>query len=67
MNQVRERRQQVGISGEELARRAGISASDLSKVERGQRHAYPGWRRRIAEALDTPESELFPEAVSVAG
>ncbi len=67
-NQVREKRLQAGISGEELARRARLSASDLSKVERGQRLAFPAWRRRIAEALDLPEEELFPrEADLVAG
>lgn len=63
-NMVREIRQAKGLSCERLARQAEISATDLSKIERGLRRAYPGWRRRIASALQTPEAELFPEAVA---
>jgi transcriptional regulator with XRE-family HTH domain len=64
-NNVRTKRKARGMSGEALARRAEMSASDLSKLERGRLYAYPGWRKRIAEALDTPEDQLFPgEAAS---
>lgn len=38
----------------------GIAPSDLSLLERGLRPAFPGWRRRIAQAFDLPETALFP-------
>lgn len=59
-NKVREIREARGMSGEALARKAEMSPSDLSKLERGIRHPFPGWRRRISEALGVPEAELFP-------
>ena len=60
-NNVRKVRKKLGLSGEALARKAEMSASDLSKVERGRVYAFPGWRRRISDALGVPECELFPE------
>jgi transcriptional regulator with XRE-family HTH domain len=39
----------------------GIAQGDLSAVERGLRHAHPGWRRRIADAFGLPESTLFQQ------
>ena len=60
-NYVREVREKRNISGAELARRAKLSPSDLSKLEKGQRQSFPGWRARIASALGLPETDLFPE------
>lgn len=39
----------------------GIEPANLSKIERGLLPAYPGWRRRIAQAFDMSEEELFRE------
>jgi len=56
---LRKERERLGLSLTELTRRTGIAANDLSMLERGKRPAFPGWRRRIAEALDLPEADLF--------
>jgi len=61
MNRIRETREKKGISQFELARRTGLHPSTISKVERGVWMPFPGWRRRIAEALEVGENEIFPE------
>lgn len=63
-NLVRLAQKEQGMSGEALARLVEMSASDLSKLERGLLPPYRGWRERIADALQVPEGELFPEEVS---
>jgi len=60
-NNVREVRKKQNMSALELARRAVMPPSSLSLVERGLLPAYPGWRKRIAQALGVSEDELFPE------
>jgi transcriptional regulator with XRE-family HTH domain len=40
----------------------GISPSDLSAIENGKKIPYPGWRRRIARALNMDEKTLFGDA-----
>jgi hypothetical protein len=42
-----------------LTAETGIATADLSALERGLRPLFPGWRRRIARALELPEEELF--------
>lgn len=55
-------RQKVGMSKTELARRANIGLSEISKIESGKIFPYPGWRRRIAEVLQVEDVEsLFKE------
>lgn len=56
---LREERKRQGLTLMALAIRTGINPSDLSAVELGRRPAYPGWRRRIAEALQTSEAAVF--------
>lgn len=64
MNKVRETRTSKGLSCEALARKARIASTDLSRLERGLAQAFPAWRQRLAEALETTEEELFPEEVT---
>lgn len=54
-------RQKKGWSKCELSRRTGIFAPDLVNIENGKRHVYPGWRKKIAEAMGLPEEYLFQE------
>lgn len=61
MNRLREARKQKGISQFHLAVKANLYPSIISNIERGVWVAYPGWRQRIAAALEMPESEIFPE------
>ncbi|MFN2444082.1 MAG: helix-turn-helix domain-containing protein [Vicinamibacterales bacterium] len=60
---LRAERKRRGWSLTRLSGLTLISASDLSQIERGQRHVYPGWRHRIAEAFGLPESHLFSELI----
>lgn len=60
MNRVREIRQQKNITQFELARRTGIHVANLHKIEHSIIKPFPGWRRRIAEALEVAEDVLFP-------
>ena len=59
-NRVREIRLQKRLTCEALARKVEMASTDLSKLERGIRHPYPGWRKRIAQALQESEEYLFP-------
>jgi transcriptional regulator with XRE-family HTH domain len=51
---IKQRRQELGLSLREVARRAQVSASFLSQVERGVSNTSLDSLRRIAEALDVP-------------
>jgi predicted transcriptional regulator len=44
-----------------LAFKANISPSDLYQCISGKRAFFPAWRKRISDALDLPEDEVFPE------
>lgn len=54
-------RLQRGLSLTQLCLLTGIHPSTLSRIERGQIYPYPGWRKRIAEALNVKEEDIFPE------
>lgn len=54
-------RTQKGISQLELAIMTRISPSNLSHIENGKQYCYPGWRKRLAQALNVDEKTLFPE------
>ncbi|MCL6612472.1 MAG: helix-turn-helix domain-containing protein [Peptococcaceae bacterium] len=60
---LKKTRVKKGFSLLKLYQATGIDPANLSRLERGLVPAYPGWRKRIAEALGVPESELFPEVV----
>lgn len=61
VNNLKLKRSEKGLSQLELARLTGIAPSHISNLERGIQWPYPGWKKRIAEALCTTEEELFPE------
>lgn len=44
-----------------LAIKANIKPCDLYSVLTGNRPFYPGWRKRVSEALGIPEAELFKD------
>jgi transcriptional regulator with XRE-family HTH domain len=60
MNRVREWRQRRELSIEELARRSRTSASQISKLERGQRRLTVDWMSRLARALGCRTEDLLP-------
>jgi transcriptional regulator with XRE-family HTH domain len=56
---VKSRREELGLTQEELAGRAGIHRTYLSDVERGTRNVSLLNVERLAAALAVPLSELF--------
>lgn len=56
---VRQRRNELGISQEELALRSGLTRSYITDVERGVRNIALRNIARLAEALDTNLAHLF--------
>jgi transcriptional regulator with XRE-family HTH domain len=68
MLRVRLERQKRGWTLQRVSALTGITSADISQIERGNRPAYPGWRRRIAKAFSRSEEFLFervqPEAAA---
>jgi transcriptional regulator with XRE-family HTH domain len=56
------RRQEVAISQEELAKRAGISRTYLSDIERGLRNISVTTLTKLAQAMNTTASALLAKA-----
>jgi transcriptional regulator with XRE-family HTH domain len=56
---VKSRREELGLTQEDLADRAGIHRTYLSDVERGSRNICLINIERVAAALSLPASELF--------
>lgn len=50
-----------GISIRGLALKAGIVPQSLNSAMNEQIPFWPGWRKRVAEALNMSEAELFDE------
>ncbi|MBN2099870.1 MAG: helix-turn-helix transcriptional regulator [Dehalococcoidia bacterium] len=61
MNMVRAVRVGRGLTQSKLARLVEVPESQLCAVERGRLHPWPKLRRRLAEELQVPENELFPQ------
>lgn len=57
---VRERRLALGITVQELALRAGVSASYVYAIEAGERGSHIDKIIRIAQALEAPLSDIWP-------
>lgn len=60
MNNLKSRREGMGLSQTRLAVMAGVSNSTVSEIEKGHRTPWPRLRRALAKALGTTEAELFP-------
>lgn len=56
---VKVRREELGLTQEEFAERAGIHRTYLSDIERGSRNLSLINIERVAGALKLPLSELF--------
>lgn len=57
MISLTEKRKAKGWSMTELARRAKLSPSDISKAEKGRYKLYPSQLKRIAKVLGIPVAE----------
>lgn len=60
-NRIKERRQELGMSQVELARRSQMASPNLSAIECGRLAPWPKARKALAKALGVSESELFPD------
>lgn len=61
MLRVRRERLRRGWSQTYVCRVTGIHPGNLSRVERGQVVAYPGWRKKLGDLYGVPGDELFRE------
>lgn len=53
-----EEREKRGITQYELSKKTGIHPTDICKIESGRFPTFPGWKIRIAKALDWPEDRI---------
>ncbi|MFI6956803.1 helix-turn-helix domain-containing protein [Nocardia sp. NPDC050408] len=63
---VRRRREEAGLTLEQLSTQSSVSRAMLSKVERGEKSPTIGVASRIAHALDASLSDLIGGAVAAA-
>lgn len=63
MIRLRSERLKRGWSMVELARRAKISESTLSRLENRKLFPYPGWKKRLSIVLHVKQEELFLEVI----
>lgn len=56
----------AGVKQRDLARRLDINEPTFSRIVNGGLHADDATRAAIAQALDVPESDLWPTAQSEA-
>jgi transcriptional regulator with XRE-family HTH domain len=60
---LKRRRRQAGLTQEELAKKARMSQSQISQIERGISDNVTIWNlRSIAKALDCAVVDLLPES-----
>ena len=56
---LRDLRRQAIMSQEELAAKSGVARDTISKLETGQRRAYPSTVRKLAAGLDVQPRMLL--------
>jgi transcriptional regulator with XRE-family HTH domain len=58
--EVRRRREELGLTGAQLAARAGMAPSAVSQIETGKRSPSSASVIKLAQALGVEAGELFP-------
>ena len=61
---IRTLREGKGVTAKDLAERVGLSASQMSRLENGQRRVNSEVLARIARALEVTPSEFFDDGDS---
>lgn len=62
-NNLKKIREAAKLSKQKLSQITGISPANLYHIEVGNVYPFPGWRKRISEALGVSEFEIFPECI----
>lgn len=62
MNRIREIRERLGVSAEELAEQVGTTATTIRRLETGKRQLTELWMRQIAAALNVHPADLLDTA-----
>ncbi len=60
-NNLRIIREKKGLSQLALSRISGVPGNVISNLELGKVYPYPGWRKKLSQALELPEEEVFPD------
>lgn len=60
LNNLRKIRIEKGLSQLQLSVKTEISPGIISNIENNKIFAYPGWRERLARALEVEEKEIWP-------
>ena len=58
---LRQLRRQAILTQEQLAHKSGVARDTISKLETGQRRAYPQTIQRLAASLEVEPRELIQE------
>lgn len=58
---LKEELKKQGITKYRLAQLTGIASSDIYQCMNGKKIMFNGWKKRIADALESTVEELFPE------
>ena len=58
---LRSFRQRAVMSQEQLAQKSGVARDTISKLETGQRKAYPSTIRKLAAGLEVEPRTLFDD------
>ena len=62
--EVRRRREELGLTGAELAARSGLSPGAISQIENGKRTPSSTTVMKLAQGLGVQAGELYPKAPS---
>jgi transcriptional regulator with XRE-family HTH domain len=60
-NRIKKFRTNKNLTMQALAEKTGTTASQINKLEKGERRLTADWMYRLAEALDIAPSDLFPK------
>lgn len=56
---LREARERLGLTQEQVAERSGVHATEVSRIEAGKRDPQVSTLRRLAAALEMPPGRLL--------
>ncbi len=59
INRIKEIRQLKNMTQLDLSYATRIAPANISMIERGRQYCFPGWRKKISEALGVNENDVF--------